>query len=167
MNRTINHLGHALKSHGRHFFALDLASYVGKTTVLSRPLRTSQTRTIRSFSTSPTTKTGSKHDQQDHATSFLSPFASNQQLSKRKQFKQITPDRHLVNYLDTHQLGYCAKRKVSPTLILACLILPCTILNYVHNTVLTSGSSSVGKKISITSVVHILVPCFCRYYQQQ
>jgi len=128
MNRTINHLGRPV--------SVSLVINIVKTAPLSRPLQTSQTRiTIRCFSASATIKTGSKQDHQDHAISRQSPFASIQQLSKRQQFKQITPDRHLVNYLDTHQLGYCAKRKVSCTLILyTCLY--CTNLYSFYFTII-------------------------------
>ena len=116
MNRTAIDLFQALHCGKRSFTAVNLTLNVSKTSAFWRPLRTSQTATIRSFSTTSTIQTGPKQDQQDLSTTFVSPFGSNQQLSKRKQFKQITPDRHLVNYLDTHQLGYCAKRKVPITL---------------------------------------------------
>ena len=122
MNRTFIDLLHALRCSKRSFSAVNLTLNELKTAANSNPHRTSQTSTIRSFSTTVDIKTGSKHSLlQDQFTSNLSPFVSNQQLSKRKQFKQITPDKHLVNYLDTHQLGYCAKRKVSHNLLLVIL----------------------------------------------
>ena len=151
MNRTVVDLPYALHCSRRSFSAVNLTLNDLKTAVFNLPSRTSQNAIVRSFSTTTTIKTGSKQVQQDLSTSLLRPFGSSQPLSKRKQFKQITPDKHIVNYLDTHQLGYCAKRKVPHIILIRYLS---TILICFRDTVSTSGTSSIGKKVSIIVVHH-------------